>query len=287
MKSIKWFSKFWSVFRTKKLGMLGLLTIIFSVFIAIFADFLKPYPTKVTEGDLSAILESPSLNHILGTDDVGRDIVSLLIDGVRVSLIVGFSASLLSCVIGTLVGIISGYLGKVADVILGRATEIMMVLPGVPFMIVLAAILGPSLLNIIFVIAITGWTRIARVVRSQVLSLKERTFVEASEGIGAGRLHVIFHHIFPNVWQLVLYQLIVGVMGAILSEAGLSFLGLGDPRVNSWGMILHDATISGALARRNWWYFVPPGICISLVTIAFAFIGYAVDEIVNPRLRGR
>lgn len=285
--NIKQLSGFWTTFKNQKKGIIGLLIILFFIVIALFANYLSPYSTKVIEGDVSAILQPPSTKHMFGTDEVGRDIFTLILYGARISLLIGFLASFLSVAIGTVIGMLSGYLGKKVDIVLMRATEIAMVLPGLALMLVLAAILGPSIWNIILIIGILGWTGIARIVRSQVLSTKERTFVEASEGIGASDLHVMIHHIFPNTLQLVLCQMILGVRGAILSEAGLSFLGLGDPTQVSWGMILHDAFTGGALSRGCWWYIVPPGICITLVVLGFIFVGHALDEIINPRLRRR
>jgi len=154
-------------------------------------------------------------------------------------------------------------------------------------MLVLAAILGTSFWNIIFVISITGWTGTARIVRAQVLSLKERAFIESSKAIGASDLRIIGVHLLPNVFPIILAQMVLGIGGAILSEASLSFLGLGDPLSISWGMILHWAFSSGALSSNYWWWIIPPGICITLVALGFTFVGYAFDQIVNPRIRRR
>lgn len=284
---IKRLSGVWALFKTKKLGIIGLSIVLVFVFMAIFANYLSSYSIKVTEGDLSAILQPPSAKHIFGTDEVGRDIYTLVLYGARISLLIGFLSSLLSSTIGTLIGMLSGYQGKILDIVLMRATEQVMVLPGLALMIVLAAILGPSLWNIILVIGIVGWTGTARIVRSQVLSLKERTFVEASRGFGSSSLRVIFSHILPNTLPVVLCQTILGVQSAILTEAGLSFLGLGDPLNISWGMILHDAFTGGALSRGSWWYIFSPGIFITLTVLGFTFVGNALDEIINPRLKSR
>jgi len=278
---------FISQFKESRLGLLGVGILAFFIFISIFANYLSNYPIEATKGDLKDRFMPPSVKYWLGTDDVGRDLATQIMYGGRISLLIGFLAALISGGIGTLIGLTAGYFGGLKEDILMRATDIMMVIPGLPFMIVLAAILGTSFWNIIFVIAITGWTGTARVVRSQVLSLKERPFIESVRAIGAGDDRIIFLHILPNVFPLIVAQMVLRIGSAIIMEASLSFLGLGDPINISWGMILHWAFSCGALSGNYWWYLIPPGICITLVALGFTFVGYALDQIVNPRIRRR
>jgi len=278
---------FISQYKESKLGLLGVAILIFFVFISVFANYLSDYPIGTTEGNLRDRFHPPSRKYILGTDDVGRDLATQIMYGGRISLLIGFFSALISGGIGTLVGLAAGHFGGWKENVLMRATDIIMVIPGLPFMIVLAAILGSSFWNIILVIAIRGWTGTARVVRSQILSLKERPFIESVKAIGAGDYRVIFLHLLPNVFPLIVAQMVLRIGSAIISEASLSFLGLGDPIHISWGMILHWAFSCGALSANYWWYLIPPGICITLVALGFTFVGYALDQIVNPRIRRR
>lgn len=280
-------STFVSQFWESKLGIVGLLILMIFMFTSIFANYLSDYPTKATQGNLRDRFSPPSPKYLLGTDDVGRDILTLIMYGGRISLLIGFLAAFFSGGIGTIIGLTAGYFGGWKEDILMRITDIVLVIPGLPLMLVLAAILGTSFWNIIFVISITGWTATARIVRAQVLSLKERAFIESSKAIGASDLRIIGVHLLPNVFPIILAQMVLGIGGAILSEASLSFLGLGDPLSISWGMILHWAFSSGALSSNYWWWIIPPGICITLVALGFTFVGYAFDQIVNPRIRRR
>ena len=221
----------------------------------------------------------------LGTDYLGRDIFTQLIYGARLSLTVGLLSALLSVFIGLLVGLVAGYLGKIADEIIMRITDMLLVIPGLPLLIVLVAVLGPSLWSLVILIGVLGWMGFARVVRAQVLSLRERPFVEAAKAVGAGKLHIMAKHILPNVMSLVYVSLALSVPTAILSEAALSWLGLYDPNVMSWGRMLFDVQNNHGVER--WWWVMPPGLCIAVVSLSFILIGYALDEILNPKLRVR
>ena len=277
------FGEFWSVYRRNKFGIVGLIMLLAFIGIAAAADHLAPYGEWELGVDMP--FSPPSNRHPFGTDELGRDLYSLFIYGTRISLIIGISAAFLSGIIGGVIGLVSGYVGGWVDDFLMRVTEAFLAIPAIVLMIILAAILGPSFVNIIIVIAVVSWAPIARIIRSQVLVVKELPYIEAAMAIGAGGSRIMFRHILPNVTPLLFANMILQISNAILAEAALSFLGLGDPHHTSWGMILHYAEASGALAAGYWWYVIPPGIGILLLVLSFVFIGYALDEIVNPRLR--
>lgn len=272
--------------RSNSMAFVGAVILGIFVLVAIFGPMAVPFST-MEFGDVAEILNPPSKEHLLGTDDMGRDVLANLISGARISLLIGGLATLISMGIGTLIGIVSGYFGKGIDTALMRFTDFFMVIPWLPLMMVLAAILGTSIWNIIFVIGITGWAGTARVVRSQTLSVKERQFVERTVSLGAGSGHIMAHHILPNVFPLVFANTVLVAAVAIVSETTLSFLGLGDPTTASWGMMLHYAFESGATSAGAYWYYLPPGICVVLVVLSFTLLGYAFDEILNPKLRKR
>jgi len=221
----------------------------------------------------------------LGTDFMGRDIFAQFVYGARISLLIGLLSAILSVLVGLIVGLVAGYVGKMTDEVLMRFTDMLLVLPQLPLLIVLIAVIGASLWNLVIIIGVLGWMGFARTVRSQTLSLKERPFVEAAKAVGASRLHIISKHILPNVMSLVYVSLALSVPSAIISEAALSWLGLFDPSVVSWGRMLHDAQINEGIERL--WWIIPPGVSIALVSLSFILLGYALDEILNPKLRRR
>jgi len=223
---------------------------------------------------------------LLGTDNAGRDIFTQLVYGARISLIVGLLSAFFSTTIGLLIGLTAGYMGKLVDQILMRFTDLLLVIPDTPLYIVLMAVTSPTVWNLIVLISLIGWTGFARVVRSSVLSLRERPFIEAAKAVGAGKSRIIIRHILPNVMNLVYVTLAMSVPYAISSEAWLSWLGLYDPYVMTWGRMLHDSQAT-AEGIRMWWWVVPPGICIALISLSFILLGYALDEILNPKLRKR
>ena len=272
--------------RHNKMAFTGSITLSIFLIIAIIGPIIVPFSTQ-NFGSVADILQSPSNAHWLGTDDMGRDIFANLISGARISMLIGFSATLISMIIGTLIGISSGYLGGAVDIVLMRVTDFFLVLPWLPLMMVLAAIMGTSIWNIIFVIGITGWAGTARVVRSQTLSVKERQFVERTVSIGAGDWHIMIKHVLPNVFPLVFANTVLVAASAIIAETTLSFLGLGDTATASWGMMLHYAFECGATSLGAWWYYLPPGLCVIAVVLSFTLMGYAFDEILNPKLKER
>jgi len=221
----------------------------------------------------------------LGTDSQGHDILSQTILGSRIALLVGFLSAFFSIAIGMIFGLVAGYYGKGIDAVLMRFTDVILVLPGLPLLITFAAIMNPSIWNIILIISLLGWGGVARVIRAEVLSLKERPFIDSARVTGASKSRIMFKHIAPNVLPLGLLFMTFAVGGAILAEASLAFIGLGDPSTMTWGMMLNYVQNSDALS--NWWWLLPPGICITLVCMGFFLVGRAFDEIVNPRLRRR
>lgn len=223
---------------------------------------------------------------LLGTDAYGSDLFAQDVWGTRVSLFVGFLASFIGISLGLLVGLVAGYKTGLTDEILMRFTDMMLVIPVLPLLIVLIAVLGASITNIILVIGFLGWMGFARVIRSQVLTLKERPFIEAAKAAGAGTPRILAKHVFPNIVSLTYVNLALTVPAAILFEAALSFLGLGDPTSPSWGHTLYLGTIVFA-SFSSWWWVIPPGIAIAIVSLSFVLIGYALDEIFNPKLRAR
>ena len=282
----KKFIEFCKAIVKNKMALIGTVTLLFFILVALFGPIFVPFST-MEFGEVEEMLLPPSGEHLLGTDDMGRDILANLISGARISLLIGVVATAISMIIGTLIGIIAGYFGRGVDNLLMRFTDFFLVIPWLPLMMVLAAILGTSLMNIIFVIGITGWAGTARVVRSQTLSVKERQFVERTVSIGASSTHIMVRHILPNVFPLVFANTVLVAAVAIVSETTLSFLGLGDPTMASWGMMLHYAFESGATSAGAYWYYLPPGICVVAVVLSFTLLGYAFDEILNPKLRGR
>ena len=224
---------------------------------------------------------------LLGTTNWGADAYSQLIYGSRISLIIGVLATALSTAVGVVVGMVAGYFGGKVDEVLMRIVDFLLVIPGLPLMMVLAAFLGASIQNIIIVIAVLGWTGTSRLIRSQVLAEKNKAYVESARAIGASDTYIMFKHILPNVTPILFANITLGVVGAILSEAGLSFLGLTDPEDPSWGRMLADARSGGAFSTGAWWVVLFPGLMITLLSLAFTFVGHTMDQVLNPRLRER
>ena len=258
-------------------GVLGL-----AVFVAIFGSAIAPYDPYESS---TAVLEPPSWSHPLGTTESGSDVLSQLLVGARVSIVVGFAAAFISAVLGSVVGLAGGYFGGWTDRILDALENWFLVIPTLPLMIVLARVLEPSLWVLIAVIGLTSWAGTGRIVRAQVLTLRERAFVERARALGAKDGYIIRTHILPNTLPLIFANTVLIVAVAILSEAALSFLGLGDPTRISWGTMLENAFTNSAPSAGAWWYVIPPGLCITMVVLAVSVLGYLFEEYVNPRLR--
>ncbi len=267
---------------------IGIIIVLIVFGMAIFAEVISPYdPYDYEQRDQEAKLASPSLKHLLGTDGSGTDLLSAIIHGSRVSVIVGFASAFLLGIIGMVVGIVAGSSSKIVDDILMRSADIVLVLPGLPIMILMVSYVGASYLNIIIVLGFLGWGLISRMVRSQTLSVKEQPYVEAAYSMGAGKLYIMRKHILPHVLPLVSIYMAITASISIIIEAGLSFLGLGDPTVESWGKILHAAQTGAALYLGAWWWVLFPGLMIVFTISGLILIQYVLDEILNPRLRAR
>ncbi|MDR5682436.1 MAG: ABC transporter permease [Armatimonadota bacterium] len=269
--------------RVGGVGTVGLALLCGLIAAAALAPWISPHdPTE----NVAAPFSPPSQVHPLGTNDVGQDILSELLYGARVSLTIGFLAAAAAIVIGTAVGVVSGYFGGWLDVLLMRIVDIVLVLPFLPLMILLAAYLGPSFWNLILVIGALVWARPARIVRSQVLQLRTLDYVEAARALGAGSLRILSKHVLPGALPVALSQFILAASSAILIEASLSFLGLGDPTAKSWGSVLYYAQVRSAFLSGAWvWWVLPPGLLITFTVLGFALTGFAWEARMNPRVR--
>ena len=265
-------------------GRIGLVILGSLTLVAVLAPFIAPYnPWK----RVGVPMSPPSPQHLLGVNDAGQDIFSELIYGARVSLLIGFTSALLASLIGMLIGLLAGYFGGLVNRVLTAATDIMLLTPALPLMILLAIFIGPGLATIITVITLTSWPPVSRMIRAQVLSIKNLPFIEAAKAIGSSDARIIFKYIAPQILPLVITVSIIGSGEAMIAEASLSFLGLGDPLAKSWGSMLHWAFRSGGFTYGAWWWFVPPGLCIALAVFGFASLGYALEEYLNPKLSER
>ena len=276
----------WRRFLRHRMGIVGAIMIGVSLVVAVAAPILSPYdPYANVRVTIFDIYQPPSAAHPLGTDDGGKDVLSSLLYGARVSLVVGFSAAAIALVIGGLVGIVAGYRGGWIGSLLMRITDFFLVIPDLALQIVLVAIIGPSLGTIILVIGALGWTTTARLVRSQTLSVRERKYVMRARAIGAGDGHILRRHIMPAVLPLMLANMVLVISLAILSESTLAFLGLGDPTVISWGQMLNFAFDRGAVSAGAWWALIPPGLAIVWVVLGTTLLGTALEDALNPRLK--
>ncbi|HEY7667362.1 MAG TPA: ABC transporter permease [Actinomycetota bacterium] len=291
-RAIRWtrrrraFGRFWRQYRRNKMGMIGLVILIFFAGVAIYAIYADASGVDPTMTS-GPVLAPPSREYPLGTDNFGLSVLTLVIQGTKISLLVGLVAAAMTMLIGAVVGIVAGYRGGATDTVLMRFTDFGLVIPWLALAIVLASIMGPSLTTTILVIGLTSWPGTARLVRSQALSVRERSYVERSRALGAGDWHMMSRHILPNVMPVIFANTILVIAIAILSETALSFLGLGDPTAVSWGSILENAFQAGATTLGAWWWIGSPGVCIVLVVLGFTMCGFAMDEIINPKIRER
>jgi peptide/nickel transport system permease protein len=231
------------------------------------------------------VFQPPSWSHPLGLDGGGSDMLYLLISGASVSLLVGFAAAAVSAVIGGTVGLLSGYFGGKTDVALMRLTDYFLVIPDIPLMIVVAALFGRSLTNIILIIGVIYWTSTARLIRAQTKSVRERVYVRRAQALGAGNTRLIVKHVLPQVTPLLIANTVLLIAYAIFAETFITFLGLGDPSVISWGRLIENAFTDDAVLNNAWWAIVPPGLAVTVVVLACTMTGQAMEDALNPRLR--
>jgi ABC-type dipeptide/oligopeptide/nickel transport system permease subunit len=266
----------------KILGSIGLVILVIFAIVAIFAPYIAPYDPDQRYG----WLEHPSSRHLLGTNNIGNDILSGIIYGTRVSLFIAFVVSTISIPVGTLMGLISGYFDKLGFLIV-RVVDVFLTIPRLPLIIIVAAFMGSHIWNLIAIFLLFGWLMTARIVRSEVLTLRRRYYIDATKMIGGSDLYILWRHILPNVVPLVVVQFIMEAIHVIIAEAGLCFLGLGDPTANSWGMMLRDAFEYPRIYTTDiWmWWMLPPGLCIVFTVLGLTFVGYALEETLNPKLK--
>lgn len=281
----------WNLFKETKVGLVGLGILIFFLVMALIS-YIPPRidemykPLYGTDPEVEG-LSPPSLRHPLGTDFMGRDIFSQLLEGAKWALLIGVSAAVCSVFLSTVVGLVSGYYRGIVDSLLQRTADIIMTLPGFPLIVLIGSLLrGMNIWNIVVLISLLGWPGASKVIRAQVLSLRERPFVESARVSGASNFRIVFRHIAPNILPLALLYMSFAVTSAIMSEATLSFIGLGDPTTMSWGMMLQWCNTMGFTFKAPFWS-LPPGFCITFLTLGFYLVGVGTEQIVNPRLRKR
>ncbi len=259
------------------MGAVILLIIFFGA--AVFADQIAPFdPMKSSD----ETFQPPSRKFLFGTDDLGRDVLSGVIYGARTSLFIGVTVALLSGFIGVIVGSAAGYAGGMVDDLLMRLTELFLIPPRFFLALVIAALFGSSLFNLILILTVTYWTTTARLVRAEVLSLKERPFVEASRAMGASRTRILFHEILPNALPVIITNVTLMIGGVVLLEAALDFIGIGDANRVSWGAMLHNGQ---HFIRDGWWMVVFPSLALALLVLALNIVGDALNSALNPKAR--
>lgn len=277
-------ARFWQQYRRHGAGLFGLAALTLIAVVALAAPLLAGADVQNVTTAPGKALESPSGRFPLGTDQFGRSLLGLLLYGARISLAVGLMAAALSVAIGTLVGILAGHFGGWFATVTMRVTDWFLVMPALVLAIVLATVMSHSVWTVVLAIGVTSWPTTARLVRAQTLAVESRPYIERARALGGGHGHIMTRHVLPNVMPLVLAQTTLGISNAILTEATLAFLGLGDPDVVSWGGMLQDARAAGAVSSGHWWYLAPPGLAIALVALAFTLCGRAVESVLNPKL---
>jgi len=288
-RKIRGWRRLWLIFEGKPAAIGSLVVLTIFVIVGILAPWIAPYePMQKHFGEDGRLMRllTPNADFPMGTTLYARDIFSQIIIGTRTALIVGVTTALAMTILGLNIGLIAGYFGGWVDSVLMRITDIVFGVPVLPFAIVALSLLDRRTLWIIALMALLFWPITARVVRSQVLSLRERPFVDAARISGAGHLRIIYRHIMPNVLPQAFVHGVFGVAWAITTEASINFLGFGDPFAMSWGTIIYDVFTS-MVSYSAWWWFVPPGLCIIIVVTSFYFIGQAFEEVANPRLKAR
>ncbi|MBA4864398.1 ABC transporter permease [Streptomyces sp. PSKA54] len=277
-------ARFWRAYRSHRSGLWGLAALVLIALVALAAPLLAGADAQSVTDAPGGPLESPSGEFPLGTDQFGRSVLALLVWGARVSLTVGLLAAVLCVAIGTVVGIVAGHFRGWYSTVLMRVTDWFLVMPTLVLAIALATVMDRSIWTVILAIGVTTWPTTARLVRAQTLAVESRPYIERSRALGGGHGHIMLRHVLPNVMPLVLAQTTLVISSAILTEATLAFLGLGDPTITSWGGMLQDAREAGAVSAGDWWYLAPPGIAVAVVALAFTLCGRAIESVLNPRL---
>jgi peptide/nickel transport system permease protein len=281
-------SRVWRQLRGDRAAMVGLILLVLFVTMALTAPlFADRSELRAAAGRNNPDLAAPSGKFWLGTDELGRDVFALVLWGARVSLYIGLLATLVAVVVGSVLGLIAGYAKGWISRLMLAIDDFFLVLPFIPLAIVLALLLGRSPTVMALVIGGTFWAGGSRLIRAQVLSLRERGYVERATALGASSRHIVMRHVLPGVAPLIIANATLTVPGAILAESTLAFLGLGDRFAPSWGKVLEGAQSSGALTLNAWWYYLPPGLCIIGIVLAFTLFGNALQRIFDPRLLGR
>lgn len=312
---------FWKQFRGNRTGVAGLIIVLTWIAIAIGAPLIankdqlsESYATNnhqpqmvepsfllsdedkaMLEEQQSGISEANQTDYMaistwqypLGTDEWGRSLWAMVIFGSRISLLVALTAGVATVALGSGLGIAAGYFGGATDAVLSRIIEAFLILPWIALAIILSSIMGRGLLSIIIVLAVTSWASTSRLIRAQTLTVKTRLYVERARALGSGNWRVVTRHILPNLFPIIFADLTLTIAVSVAAEALMSFLGLGDPNSVSWGSILDGAQSSGATLLGAWWYVLAPGLAVTTLTLGFSMCGFAVEEIVNPRLRER
>ena len=272
---------FWNRFRKNKLALTGSAIVVFFFLLSIFAPWISPYDPGAI--NLQTVLSPPSTAHPLGTDQLGRDVLSRMIWGSQISLKVGFVSTGIAIFIGMILGAVAGYYGRWVDTLIMRSVDIMLCFPTFFLILAVIAFLEPSIWNIMIIIGLTGWMGITRLVRADFISLKERDFVQAARAIGASDFRIIFSHLLPNAMASLLVAATFGIAGAILTESALSFLGIGvQPPTPSWGNILTDGKDNIDIA---WWLSLYPGMAILLTVLGYNLLGEGIRDVLDPRLK--
>jgi peptide/nickel transport system permease protein len=266
----------------QRVAVVGAVVLLFFLVIAIIGPWIEPYSTTTQVGP---VYQAPSSKHLLGLDDGGIDMLSIVIQGARVSMIVGFAGAAVAMIIGGGVGLLSGYFGGKTDITLMRITDYFLVIPDVPLMIVAAAVFGRSLVNVVLIIGVIYWTSTARLIRAQVKSVRERVYVKRARALGGGHGRLLWKHITPQVAPLLVANTVLTIAIAVFAETYIAFLGLEDPSTISWGKLIQNSLTGGAIFHKAWWAIIPPGLCVTIVILAATMMGQAMEDALNPRLR--
>ena len=269
----------WAVVQKNTQLKVGLVLLCILLFVALFATILSPYDPHYLSNEL---VEGPSSLHILGTDGLGRDVLSMLIYGTRTSLIVGVTAAFIAGIIGTLLGGIAGFFGGKTDAVLGEFINVFMMMPTFFLVLIVVALFGSGLFNVMVVMGLTSWVGNAKLMRAQAMSLRQRTFIKSAESIGESRLAILFRHVIPNGIFPIIANTTMGIASAILTESSLAFLGLGDPNVISWGQVIQSGK---SYLTNGWWICLFGGLAIIYTVVTFYLVGDGLNRVLSPKLR--